>query len=79
MLLELIFTVILQNITDRRTDARTHKIPSSWAPVGAKKYIKMLSEWEWNSKAFSFQRTLKALRKLMKNFVQLVFWDLDLA
>ena len=32
MLLELIFTVILQNITD----GRTHKIPSSWAPVGAK-------------------------------------------
>ena len=36
MLLELIFTIILQNIPHGRTDGRTHKIPSPWAPVGAK-------------------------------------------
>ena len=36
MLLQLIFTVILNNITHARTHARTHKIPSSRAPVGAK-------------------------------------------
>ena len=37
MLLELIFTVILNNITHARTHGRTHEIPSSRAPVGAKK------------------------------------------
>ena len=31
---ELIFTVILNNIT--RTDGQTDKIPSPWSPVGAK-------------------------------------------
>ena len=36
MLLELIFNDNLNNITHARTDARTHKIPSSRAPVGAK-------------------------------------------
>ena len=36
MLLELIFTVILNNITNAHTHTRTYKIPSPRAPVGAK-------------------------------------------
>ena len=38
MLLELIFTLLLKNIT--QIDTHTHKIPSSRAPVGAKKLKK---------------------------------------
>ena len=51
MLLELIFNVLLQKGTDTQTHThtRTHKIPSSRAPVGAKKgqsyvLIKHISE-----------------------------------
>ena len=41
MLLRLTFTVILQNITD----GRTHKIPSSWAPVRAKNGVTRVIEY----------------------------------
>ena len=34
--LELLFHVLLRKVTDTRTHGRTHKIPSSRAPVGAK-------------------------------------------
>ena len=36
MLLELIFNILLNNVTHARTDARTQDIASPWAPVGAK-------------------------------------------
>ena len=39
MLLELIFSALLNNIPDGRTDARTDNIPSSRAPVGAKNEV----------------------------------------
>ena len=53
LVLELIFTVILNNIT--RTDGQTDKIPSPWAPVGAKNGC--------DSKDFTFRSIRVLLRK----------------
>ena len=46
MLLELIFTIILQNIPHARTDdGRTHEIPSPWAPCRSQKCKSSQSIW----------------------------------
>ena len=64
MLLELIFTVILQNIPH----GRTHKIPSPWAPVGAKNKIK--ENWPRNNYFHSNGKEFSYLLEME----QLIIW-----